>query len=118
MNYDLDAAYDAYLARFHECFGDKPEGAFVKFGKHMVQKLTRSEFPARLDDYLQMHTACKKMLVSGQTISDDLMLEYDEAAAWLAIQAPNLLEMFRGEVGDPDPMATVSKPPRKSEDDA
>jgi hypothetical protein len=107
MQYDTDAAYEAYLLRFAEYFGEKPEGAFVKFGKHMVQKLSREQFPRYLENYLNMHEACKRMLVSGETISDDLMLEYSEAAAWLAIQAPNLLEMFRGEVGEPEPMRTT-----------
>ncbi|MFW5920691.1 MAG: hypothetical protein ACOCUS_02535 [Polyangiales bacterium] len=108
MEYDLDAAYQAYLARFRERFGDKPDGSFVKFGNHMVQKLTREQFPDRLQTYLDMQKACKQMLSSGSTISDDLMLEYDEAAAWVAIKAPNLLELFRGELGDPDPMSHSS----------
>lgn len=108
MQYDLDAAYEAYLARFRESFGEKPAGAFVKFGNHMIQKLDRSQFPERLKTYLDMQKACKKMLSSGSTISDELMLEYDEAAAWVAIKAPNLLELFKGEIGDPDPMSHSS----------
>ena len=102
MDVDLDVAYNAYLARFRERFGDKSDGTFVKFENTMVQKVTRTQFGQRLQDYLQIHTACKRVLDNGATISDDLMLEFQERAAWVAIEAPNLLDMFRGEVGDPD----------------
>jgi hypothetical protein len=99
---DLDIAYDAYLERFRERFGKKPEGAFVKFHKHMVQKLTRKAFPPKLRHYLELHATCKQMLKTGATINDAVVLEFDEAAAWLAIEAPDMLKMFSGEIGDPD----------------
>jgi len=108
MEVDLDTAYDAYLRRCAERFGDKPDGAFVKFGKHMVQKLTAEEFGERLQHYLDLHATCRNMLKTGSTINDALVLEFDEAAAWIAIQAPDLLKMFSGEIGDPD-VATGTK---------
>lgn len=102
MDVDLDNAYEAYLSRFGERFGDKEPGAFVKFEKHMVQKLSREEFPPRLEQYLELHRTCKEMLATGATINDALVLEFDEAAAWLAIQAPDMMQMFSGEMGDPN----------------
>lgn len=102
MDVDYDVAYQAYLNRFQERFGDRPVGGFVKFESSMVQKLALEEFQERLKAYLEIHSACKRVLDNGATISDDLVLEFQERAAWVAIKAPNLLEMFRGEVGDPD----------------
>jgi hypothetical protein len=99
---DVNTAYEAYLARFDGVFGDKAEGSFVKFGKHMVQKLNKSNFKRRLDHYLKMHAAGKQMLSSGATINDALVLEFEEAAAWLIIEAPDMMSMFNGEMGDPD----------------
>lgn len=98
---DYEAAYTGYLERFAKRFGDRPEGAFVKFGKHMVQKLGRGEFPKRLDLYVQLHHAVKHMLDTGSTISDALVLDFVEASAWIGIQAPDMYSMFRGELGDP-----------------
>lgn len=102
MDVDLDTAYAAYLARFAERYGEKKTGAFVKFEKHMVQKLTKEQFAPRLDRYLELHATCKQMLKTGATINDAVVLEFDEAAAWLAIQAPDMLRMFSGEIGDPN----------------
>lgn len=99
---DFEAGYRMYLDRFTAKFGERPEGAFVKFGRHMVRKLTREEFPSKLAHYVKLHRACKKMLDSGSTISDALVLDFDEAAAWVAVQAPNVMAMFRGEIGDPN----------------
>lgn len=98
---DYEAGYIGYLERFAERFGDRPPGAFVKFGKHMVQRLTPEEFPRRLDHYVKLHKACKHMLETGSTISDALVLDFVEASAWVAIEAPNMYAMFRGELGDP-----------------
>ncbi|AKF06658.1 hypothetical protein [Sandaracinus amylolyticus] len=98
---DYEAAYSGYLDRFSKRFGERPEGAFVKFGKHMVQKLPRGEFPRRLDHYVQLHRAVKDMLETGSTISDALVLDFVEASAWIGIQAPDMYSMFRGELGDP-----------------
>ena len=100
MSIDVERAYQAYQARFSERFGDKPVGAFVKFGSHMVQHLAQAEFGERLNDYLGLHGAVKRILEDGSTISDVVMLEYDEAAAAICIQAPNLLDLFKGELGD------------------
>lgn len=97
---DYDAAYASYLERFRHRFGDRAVGAFVKFGKHMVQKLGPQEFRQRLDTYLKLLRACRKMLESGSTISDVLVLEFQEASAWIAVEAPNLYALFRGELGD------------------
>ena len=98
---DPDAAFASYEARFLAANGDKPAGAFVKFGNHMVQRLSRAEFGERLEAYLRWHQECSKLLGSGATISDVLVMEFDEAAAWLILEAPNVIEMFSGEVGDP-----------------
>lgn len=102
MDVDLDTAYEAYLERFRDRFGAKPVGAFAKFEKHMVQKLSREQFAPRLEHYLDLHATCKQMLKTGATINDAVVLEFDEAAAWLAIQAPDMLKMFSGEIGDPN----------------
>lgn len=109
---DIETAYDAYLERFRAQYGDKPEGAFVKFDKHMIQKLSRADFPRRLEQYLELHATCKEMLNTGATINDAVVLEFDEAAAWLVIQAPDMLQMFSGEIGDPDVATGTSKPTR------
>lgn len=105
---DYKAAYASYVQRFAERFGERPVGAFVKFGRHMVQKLSESEFAPRLDAYVKLHRACKKMIDSGATISDALVLDFVEASAWIAVEAPNIHGMFRGELGDPSQHA----PPR------
>ena len=70
LDLDVDAAFTAYTDRFKKRYGERDAGAFVKFGRHMVQKLDREEFEPRLRRYLEMHGACKKMLASGATISD------------------------------------------------
>lgn len=107
---DMDTAYDAYLERFRARYGDKPDGAFVKFDRHMIRKLGRADFPDRLRQYLQLHATCKEMLRTGATINDAVVLEFDEAAAWLVIQAPDMLQMFSGEMGDPNVATGTSKP--------
>jgi hypothetical protein len=106
-DYDLTAAYELYLERFAERFGDKPVGAFVKLDKQMVTKLSRADFSGRLATYLKMHEACKQMLNSGSTISDAIVLDFAEAAAWICVKAPDLMAMFRGELGDPDETAPL-----------
>src|SRR5690349_21561888 len=98
---DYDAAYAMYEERFAEKFGARPPGAFVKFGRHMVKHLDALEFQRRIEAYVRLHRACKKMLETGSTISDALVLDFDEAAAWVAVQAPNVHAMFKGEMGDP-----------------
>jgi len=97
---DVDAAYTAYLDRFEKRFGSRALGSFAKFGRTMVQKLDRSQFEDRLRRYLEMHSACKKMLASGATISDAVVLEFEESAAWIVLQPPDLMKMFRGELGE------------------
>lgn len=98
----LDDAYANYLARFEARFGERETGAFVKFSKHMVQKLARDAFPERLKRYKIAHSACKQMLENGSTISDAAVMELAEAAAWVAIEAPDIMAMFRGELGNAD----------------
>ncbi|MEM9067500.1 MAG: hypothetical protein AAGE52_03310 [Myxococcota bacterium] len=102
MNVDKDAAFESYKARFISACGDKAVGSFAKFGNHMVQRLNRSQFDERLESYIKWHAECRNLLGSGATISDVLVMEFDEAAAWLIIRAPNVLEMFSGEIGDPE----------------
>jgi hypothetical protein len=109
MDLDTEAAYEAYVARFDAEFGNKPAGTFVKFGRHMVQRLTSRDFPERLDYYLRMHRTAKEMLAAGSTINDAVVLEFDEASAWIAIKAPNMLKMFSGEIGDPDVARGIKK---------
>lgn len=111
MEIDYEAAYVGYRERFGARFGDKPTGAFVKFGRAMVQRLEEGEFRKRLDEYVRYHRACKRMLESGSTISDALVLDFVESAAWVAVEAPDIHSMFRGEMGDPRvaaPSRTVS----------
>lgn len=97
----VDQAYKHYLDRFASAFGDKPIGSFVKFGKHLVQKLSRKDFEDRFTRYLRLQDVCKRMLTEGTTISDAIVLDFEEACAWIALEAPNLYQMFRGELGDP-----------------
>jgi hypothetical protein len=99
---DYETAYQTYLGRFAARFGERTDGTFVKFGKHMVQKLAPHEYQARLDEYVKLHHAVKRMLESGSTISDALVLDFVEASAWIALDAPDMYAMFRGELGDPD----------------
>lgn len=101
MSDAMDGAFNAYVARFEQHCGSKPDGAFVKFGKHMVQKLPHEGFPERFERYVKLQDACKRMLSEGSTISDAVMLDYEEAAAWVMVEAPNLLRLFQGELGDP-----------------
>lgn len=110
---DYEKAFAMYLDRFAERFGPREPGAFVKFGKHMVTRLDAGAFKKRLDEYVRLHKACKKMLETGSTISDALVLDFVEAASWVAVEAPNIHAMFRGEMGDPKVAA-----PRKGESDA
>lgn len=95
-----ELSFETYLQRFTERFGDKPDGTFVMHGKVMIQRLTRADFDQRCDDYLRLQDACRRMLTSGATISDAIVLDFKEATAWLALDPPDVLSMFRGEVGD------------------
>ena len=101
MSIDYASAFAKYNARFDEALGAKPVGAYAKFGKHMIRRLDRAELEARVERYVQLHKACARMLDGGSTISDALVLEFQEAAAWVCIEAPDLYAMFRGEMGDP-----------------
>lgn len=105
MKIDYDTAFEKYNDRYEKALGDKPVGTYAKFGKFMVKRLARGEFDARLDSYVQLHAACKRMLDGGSTISDALVHDFDEAAAWVAVQAPDVYAMFRGEIGDPEDAA-------------
>lgn len=101
-NMDIGEAFDAYETRFRQMFGEKPAGSYVKFGSHLVSRLSIDEFRERMDAYFSVHRDIRRVLKSGSTISDALTLEFRERAAWLVIQAPDPLEMFSGEVGDPE----------------
>ena len=79
--------------------------AFVKFGKYVVQKLSGEDFVVKLEHYLELHKACKRMLASEVTISDSVVLEFEEACAVILVEAPNMLGMFRGELGEPGELA-------------
>lgn len=107
MQIDVDSAFASYNARFNSQFGEgKSPGDFAKFGNHMIQRLRQDEFPDRLDNYLRWHRQCTKLLGGGATISDALVMEFEEASAWLIIQPPRILELFSGELGDPEQMVT------------
>jgi hypothetical protein len=106
---DYAAAFDKYNARFEAAVGDKPVGSYAKFHKHMIKRLDRDEFRERLDTYVQLHAACKRMLDGGSTISDALVHDFEEAAAWVAVEAPDIYAMFRGEIGDPRDAAPVQQ---------
>lgn len=110
MKIDYETAFAKYNQRFEQAFGDKPTGAYAKFGRHMVKRLDRAEFEGRITSYTELHAACKHMLDGGSTISDTLVLEFQEAAAWVAVQAPDLYAMFRGEMGDPRDAAPHEDP--------
>jgi hypothetical protein len=111
---DYELAYTSYQERFAAKFGERAPGAFVKFGKNMVQKLQPAEFKGRLDAYVRLHTACKHMLDAGSTISDSLVLDFVESAAWISVEAPNMYALFRGELGDPK-LAAPDRIPRTGE---
>lgn len=102
MEIDYDAAFESYEARFRAHCGDKPAGGFAKYGNTMVQRLTRTNFDERLEQYLFWHRECRRLLGSGATIADAITMEFEEAAAWVCLKAPNLLAMFSGELGDPN----------------
>ena len=102
MQIDVERAWESYEERFRKRYGDhKSPGAYVKFNKHMVQRLDRATFEHRLSDYVSWHHECKTALESGATISDALILEFEEASAWITLEPPNVLSMFAGELGDP-----------------
>jgi hypothetical protein len=105
VNIDYDAAFEKYNARYEDKLGPKPVGAYAKFHKHMIKRLDREDFERHLDKYVQLHGACKRMLDGGSTISDALVHDFEEAAAWVAVEAPDLYAMFRGEIGDPSEAA-------------
>ncbi|MCB9598524.1 MAG: hypothetical protein H6719_37765 [Sandaracinaceae bacterium] len=105
MKIDYETAFTKYNERYETALGDRPPGTYAKFGKFMVKRLERPEFDDRLDAYVQLHAACKRMLDGGSTISDALVHDFDEAAAWVAVQAPDVYAMFRGEIGDPEEAA-------------
>ncbi len=109
MKIDYATAFDKYNQRFAKAIGEKPEGAYAKFGRYMIKRLDRAEFERRLDTYVQLHAACKRMLDGGSTISDALVHEFEEAAAWVAVQAPDLYAMFQGEIGDPREAAPIQR---------
>ena len=93
-----EAAFRRYLARFADRYGDKGPGAYVKFGKHMVQRLDREHFVKRLDQFIEMHEACGDMIGGRSTISDAIVLEFDEAAAWICLETPDMIHLFDGEL--------------------
>ena len=109
MTIDYAKAFEKYNARFDKALGEKPVGTYAKFGRHMIKRLDAEEFASRLDTYVALHGACKRMLDGGSTISDALVLEFEEAAAWIAVKAPDLDAMFRGEIGDPHEAAPTSQ---------
>lgn len=109
MKIDYRAAFAKYNSRFVKALGEKPVGSYAKFNKHMVKRLERVEFDDRLDTYVQLHSACKRMLDGGSTISDALVHDFDEAAAWVAVEAPDVYAMFRGEIGDSKDAAPVTE---------
>lgn len=108
MKIDYEAAFVKYNQRFEKALGDRSIGAYVKFGKFMVKRLDRPEFDEKLDSYVQLHAACKRMLDGGSTISDALVHDFDESAAWVAVEAPDVYAMFRGEIGDPEEAAPTT----------
>jgi hypothetical protein len=40
------------------------------------------------------------------------MLDFAEVAAWVCVQPPDMLAMFRGELGDPDATAPLTRTTR------
>lgn len=109
MKIDYATAFAKYDARFETALGEKAVGSYGKFGKHMIKRLDRAEFEPRLDTYVQLHAACKRMLDGGSTISDALVGDFAEAASWVAVEAPDVYAMFRGEIGDPRDAAPTTE---------
>lgn len=107
---DYEQGFAMYVVRFDARFGPREPGAFVKFGRHMVTRLDPAAFRPRLDEYVRLHRACKRMLDGGSTISDALVLDFAEAAAWVVVEAPDIHGMFRGEMGDPEHAAPTRAP--------
>lgn len=117
MEIDRESAFRSYIARFEERFGELAEGSFVKFGNQMVQRLSRADFEERMENYLRWHKYTQDALTSGGTISDVLIMEFEEASRWLAIEPPRILELFSGELGDPNERLTRTQsfaPPAES----
>ena len=105
MPTDYEAGYRLYLERFHARFGELPEGSPATLEGVAIQKLSRAQFKERLDQYVVAHGACRKMISGGSTISEPVAVAFQLAAAWIAIEPPDVLAMFRGELGDPDAAA-------------
>ncbi len=61
---------------------------------------------------LALRRQIERIFHEGRTLSDELMLEFEEAGAWLALRVPSLLDMFREGLRLPDPLAGEPEPTR------
>lgn len=89
-----DIEWRGYEQRASSRFAEAATGSFLKFGKHMVQRLDRIAFEARLAEYQDQCKRCDRMLASGATLSEAVMLDVEEAASWLLLPSPNLFDLF------------------------
>ncbi|MEM6962571.1 MAG: hypothetical protein AAF550_12650 [Myxococcota bacterium] len=110
MELNKNTAFRAYETRFARRFGDRSVGTYVKFGTYLVTRLDRKSFGERLSSYMTVHQTVRRVLEDGTTISDALAFEFRERAAWIAMDAPNLLELFSGDVGDAQGRQNLRKP--------
>lgn len=106
MAVNVDTAFNFYLERFRRTFGSIDSRTTVKFHEQPIRLLAREEFEACLARYLDVHAACKSMIDSGATMNDAVITELREVAAWIALDPPDMLAMFRGELGDPNDAVT------------
>ncbi len=83
-----------YERRFIARFEDKAAGTYVKFGRHLVQRLDRLAFGQRLAAYQVLCKEIDAMMASGSTLSERVMLDLEEAASWLLLPSPNLFDLF------------------------
>ncbi len=83
-----------YERRFVARFDNKAAGTYVKFGRHLVQRLDRLAFGERLAAYQVLCKEIDTMMASGSTLSERVMLDLEEAASWLLLPSPNLFDLF------------------------
>lgn len=108
MAVNVDTAFNFYLERFRRTFGAVDARTTVKFHEQSIRLLSREEFEACLSRYLDVHAACKSMIDEGSTMNDAVITELREVAAWIALDPPDMLAMFRGELGDPNAAVTCA----------
>jgi hypothetical protein len=82
---DLPARYHAYIERFEKKLGKLPAGAFAKFGRRLIKKLTLEEFTPAYLEYQDMRMHYLSSVERGDTIDDVVLRALREQAANLVL---------------------------------